>query len=277
MNRPLRVQFSGALYHVTARGNRQEAIYRDDRDRLAWLDILGEVAARFNFIVHGFCQMTNHYHVLLETLDGKLSAGIRQLDGEYARHFNHRHGLVGHVFQGRFYSEDFLHESHLLEVARYIVLNPVRAGIVAGPGDWRWSSYAFLTGAAPAPPWFDTAWLLSQFGGEMEAAVERYIAFVAQGIGLDYPVPPQREADPGRAAPSHPPRLMKEHPRRQRRANALSLAEYAARYAERNEAMARAYLSTAYSMQDIAAHFGVSAKTVSRAVKEFEAGHCLDG
>lgn len=273
MSKPPRVQFPGALYHVTARGNRKQDIFLDDRDRLAWLDILGEAAARYNFIVHGFCQMTNHYHLLLETVDGNLSDGARQLNGEYARHFNHRHGLVGHVFQGPYYSEHFRRQSHMLEVARYIVLNPVRAGMTATPDEWRWSSYAFLTGAAPPPPWFDTQWLLSQFGDDPKAAIGAYINFVAQGKGLAYPVQEaaasHQQASSGSES-SERGHKMKVYPRSQRSVCALPLAEYASKYSERNEAMARAYLSTAYSMQDIASHFGVSCKTVSRAVQRFE-------
>lgn len=272
MSRPLRRQFPGALYHVTARGNRQADIYLDERDRLAWLDVVGEVSARYNFIIHSFCQMTNHYHLLLETIDGNLSKGLRQLNGEYARHFNHRHDQLGHVFQGRFYSEVCTEQSHVLEVSRYIVLNPVRAGMTEGPGEWNWSSYAALTGVAAPPPWLDVAWLLGQFGSDTGAAIRAYTEFVAQGIGRPYPL--QNPSDPdssGQADGAHSaPERMKEYPRLQRRSCSLSLPEYASQYQHRNEAMARAFLSTAYSMREIAEHFRVSYKTVSRAVQQFE-------
>jgi len=100
MARPLRLEFAGALYHVTSRGDRQKAIYRDEADREDWLEVLGHVCARFNWVVHAYCQMTNHYHVLVETVDGNLSQGMRQLNGLYTQRVNRRHGLAGHLFQG---------------------------------------------------------------------------------------------------------------------------------------------------------------------------------
>ncbi len=99
MARPLRLEFAGALYHITSRGDRRDAIYRAADDREAWLEVLGNVCARFNWVVHAYCQMTNHYHVLVETIDGNLSRGMRQLNGRYTQRFNRRHGLVGHVLQ----------------------------------------------------------------------------------------------------------------------------------------------------------------------------------
>ena len=100
MTRPLRLEFSGALYHVTSRGDRRGDIYRDDDDRIAWLAVLSETCSRYNFVVHAFCQMTNHYHLLIETIDGDLGRGMRQLNGAYSQYYNRRHRLVGHVFQG---------------------------------------------------------------------------------------------------------------------------------------------------------------------------------
>lgn len=128
MTRPLRLEFAGALYHVTSRGDHRGSIYFDDTDRLAWLDVLATVCARFNFVVHSYCQMTNHYHLLIETIDGDLARGMRQLNGAYSQHFNRRHGLVGHVFQGRYKAILVQKESYLMELARYVVLNPMRAG-----------------------------------------------------------------------------------------------------------------------------------------------------
>ena len=102
MVRPLRLEYAGALYHVTSRGDRREEIYRDDSDRRQWLEVLGSVCDRFNWVVHAYCQMTNHYHLLVETVDGNLSRGMRQLNGYYTQCFNRRHGLVGHLYQGRY-------------------------------------------------------------------------------------------------------------------------------------------------------------------------------
>jgi len=138
MARPLRLEFAGALYHVTSRGDRREEIYSDDQDRQIWLDTLGRACDRFNWVVHAYCQMTNHYHLVVETVDGNLSRGMRQLNGQYTQGFNRRHNLVGHLFQGRYKAILVQKEAYLLELSRYVVLNPVRAGMVKRPEEWPW-------------------------------------------------------------------------------------------------------------------------------------------
>ena len=140
MARPLRLEFAGALDHVTSRGDRREAIYHDESDRGAWLEALGNVCERFNWVVHAYCQMTNHYHLLVETVEGNLSKGMRQLNGVYTQYFNRRHGLVGHLYQGRSKAILVQKETYLLELPRYVVLNPLRAGMVKSPENWPWSS-----------------------------------------------------------------------------------------------------------------------------------------
>ena len=102
MTRPLRIEFEGALYHVTSRGDRREAIYEDDSDRRGFLEILGQVVRTANWVCHAYCQMTNHYHLMIETPEGNLAKGMRQLNGVYTQHSNRRHGRVGHLFQGRY-------------------------------------------------------------------------------------------------------------------------------------------------------------------------------
>ena len=130
MARPLRIEFAGALYHVTSRGDRREDIYLDDGDRQLFLEVLEAVCERFNWEVHAYCLMSNHYHLLVETPDGNLSRGMRHLNGVYTQRFNRRHKKVGHVFQGRYKAILVQKENYLLELSRYIVLNPVRAGMV---------------------------------------------------------------------------------------------------------------------------------------------------
>lgn len=141
MARPLRLEFGNALYHVTARGDRRGAIYHDEADRFAWLAALASTCKRFNFVIHAYCQMTNHFHFMVETVDAGLHRGMRHLNSTYAQYFNRRYRLAGHLFQGRYKAILCQKEAYLLELARYIVLNPVRAGMVATPGDWQWSSY----------------------------------------------------------------------------------------------------------------------------------------
>ena len=156
MARPLRIQYDGALYHITSRGNARKAIYRDDEDRRIFLDILFNVNKRYNWICHAYCLMNNHYHLIIETPDGNLSKGARQLNGVYTQTYNKRHHRVGHIFQGRYKAILVEKESHLLEVCRYVVLNPVRAKAVARPEEWRWSSYRGTSGMEKPHPCLTT-------------------------------------------------------------------------------------------------------------------------
>ena len=125
MARPLRIEFPGAVYHVTSRGNERKAIFRDDQDRKRFLEALADVTLRYNWLCHAYCLIGNHYPLLIDTTDGNLSIGMRQLNGVYTQRFNKRHGRVGHLFQGRFKAVLVQKDSHLLEACRYVVLNPV--------------------------------------------------------------------------------------------------------------------------------------------------------
>jgi len=182
MTRPVRIEFSGAIYHVTSRGDRREAIYEDDEDRERFLRILGEVVRVWNWTCHAFCLMTNHYHLVIETPDGNLSKGMRQLNGVYTQASNRRHGRVGHLFQGRYKAVLVDGDAYLLELTRYVVLNPVRARMVKHPGEWIWSSYQAMTGQSGALPWMATDGLLAQFSTDRIEAVSRYIQFVDEGM-----------------------------------------------------------------------------------------------
>ena len=133
MSRPLRIEFAGGLYHVTSRGDGREAIFLTEEDKRLFLSVLSEVVRDFNWAVHAYCLMDNHYHFLIETPDGNLSKGMRQLNGVYTQRFNRQHGRVGHVFQGRYKAIIVQKESYLLELARYVVLKPVRARMVRSP------------------------------------------------------------------------------------------------------------------------------------------------
>lgn len=277
MTRPLRLEFPHALYHVTSRGNRQKPIYHHDSDRHLWLEVLAQVCERHNFVIHSFCQMTNHYHVLLETVEANLSQGMRQLNGIYSQQINRRHELAGHLFQGRYQAILVQKESHLLELSRYIVLNPVRAAMVSSPDEWQWSSHHFLIGTQPSPKWLERDWLLSQFGNTHATAISAYRAFVLAGVGKTSPLTAVRHqillGDDDFVSAHQRLQLAEafvEAPRTERRAVALSLNEYQTKYPCRDEAMARAYRSTAFTMPQIAHAFGVSTKTVSRAVAAFE-------
>ncbi|MFB1490926.1 MULTISPECIES: transposase [unclassified Thiocapsa] len=281
MARPLRLEFPGALYHVTSRGNERRPIFLGDADtdRGTFLDTLSQTVERFNWICHAYCLMTNHYHLVVETPDGNLSKGMRQLNGVYTQHVNRTHGRVGHLFQGRFKGILVEKESHLLELSRYVVLNPIRAGMVATPEDWRWGSYRATAGLEAPAPFLTTDWLLRSFGDARAAAEAAYQDFVSAGIDAHCPWDALKnqiflgsEAFVARMqAMIDPDRPLRDIPRQQRRAAATPLAEFAARYPERDQAMAQAYRTGAYSLQAIADYFGVGRMTVSRAVKRGEA------
>ena len=181
MARPLRIAFEGALYHVTSRGDRQENVYETDDDRNKYLSILCDVCNRFNWEVHAYCLMSNHYHLLIETHEANLSKGMRQLNGVYSQAFNRSHGLVGHVFQGRFKSILVEKESYFLELSRYIVLNPVRAGMVDSAAQWPWSSYRQTIGLENRQAFLNVEYVLSHFSRSPRQAVQLYSKFVAQG------------------------------------------------------------------------------------------------
>ncbi|MEW8692871.1 MAG: transposase, partial [Candidatus Thiodiazotropha endolucinida] len=162
-------------------GDGREDIYLDDADRELYLIVLGEVCERFNWVIHAYCLMDNHYHLLIETPDGNLSKGMRHLNGVYTQRFNRCHMRVGHVFQGRYKAIIVQKESYLLELARYIVLNPVRAGMVRSAREWPWSSYRSTAGQVQSPPWLNCDWLLSAFSRRRDEAIKGYREFVSAG------------------------------------------------------------------------------------------------
>jgi putative transposase len=178
MPRPLRVQFPGAIYHVTGRGNNKKEIFQnvDDADR--FLEIVSEAVAKYGIIVHAYCLMINHYHFLIETPNGNLSLAMKHINQLYTQWLNKRYEKVGHVFQGRFKSKLIESDSQLLEVCRYIVNNPVRAGIADKPKDYSWSSYKQTAGLVMPNQWLTVSWIHSQFADSYEKSVERYVAFV---------------------------------------------------------------------------------------------------
>ena len=277
MSRPLRLELAGGLYHVTSRGDGREDIYLSEADRLAWLDVFGQVCKRFNWVCHAWCQMSNHYHLLIETPEANLAQGMRQLNGVYTQRFNRAHGRVGHVFQGRYKAILVERDSYLLELARYVVLNPLRAGMVKRLETWPWSSYLATCGQAPVPAWLQPDWILGQFGRQRASAIRKYVEFVHQGARLPS-VWAQLRGQIYLGSESFVKKMqaqierrpsLDEIPRAQRRMLTQPLAEFERHYV-RDEAMARAYLSGQHTMAAIAEHFGVHYSTVSRVVASFE-------
>ncbi|NTU42794.1 MAG: addiction module toxin RelE, partial [Nitrospirales bacterium] len=157
----------------------------DDDDRLLFLDTLQRVNTRYNWFCRAYCLMDNHYHLIIETPDGNLSLGMRQLNGIYTQAFNRRHDRVGHVFQGRFKAILIDKESHLAEVCRYVVLNPVRADMVKSPDDWRWSSYQATAGTEAPHGCLTTDWIIGLFAKRRETARRKYSEFALAGTGKE--------------------------------------------------------------------------------------------
>lgn len=280
MARQLRLEFPGAIYHVTSRGNAQNPIFLDDADRALFLASLGEVVKRFGWLCHAYCLMDNHYHLLIETPDGNLSLGMRQLNGVYTQRFNRHHGRVGHVFQGRFKAIVVERDSYLLELCRYVVLNPVRAGMVTQIESHAWSSYPATLGLTECPDWVETDWLLGQFAKTRAVARRRYAAFVAAGKGLSSPwsaVKGQALLGSETFVEKMRPLLecasdLKEIPRTQRLLHRPSLESLFTNTVQgdkvlRNDTIKKAFLDYGYSMAAIARYVGVHYSTVSKVIK----------
>ncbi len=281
MARPLRVEYAGAVYHVTSRGNGRQAVFLDDKDRTRFLDVLAKAVKQRGWVVHAYCLMGNHYHLLVETPQANLSLGMRGLNGEYTQAFNRRHGRCGHVFQGRFGAVLLEKQSHLLELCRYVVLNPVRArGMkVHRPEQWHWSSYRATVGLDETPPFLTTDWVLGQYGRGRKQAAEAYKRFVAEGLLVR-----GREVMPagGLAIGSEEflsevrkrigeKGALKEHPRAQRMVGRPSLKtlfnkEVLADPTARKRAAIEAYAKHGYRLSEIALALGVHYSTVSRIV-----------
>ena len=279
MSRPLRLEFPGAFYHITSRGDRREPVYLNQTDFEDFLDLFSDVCERYHWRCHAYCLMTNHYHLLIESIDGNLSAGMRHLNGVYTQRFNKRHQHVGHVFQGRFKAILVDVDTYLLELARYVVLNPVRADMVKTAGQWAWSSYHSMIGKQHPPAWLETNRLLLAFSEQRTHAQQAYIEFVATAprqsniwknlrhqiyLGdKDFVTHMQAHIDNARQS--------LEIPILQRREPARALNFYEDKFGDNKQAMRAAYATGQYTLKVIADYFKVHYSTVSRAVNSIKA------
>lgn len=285
MTRPLRIEFPGAIYHVTSRGDRREPIFVDDTDREALLAVVAQGMRRFDAQVLAYCLMGNHYHFVLHTRQANLSRLMRHINGVYTQVFNRRHGKVGHLFQGRFKAILVDRDAYLLEVCRYVELNPVRAGMVGEPAAWPWSSYPAHVGEVEPPAWLDTdglhGYLLQRPAltpADHHHAARRYAAHVVAGHGAalwsglnqqiylgdaDFVERMQALADPERKVSRETP---KAH-----RAKARPLSYWLKHCASREEALLRAHTEGAMTMTALARELGLSVSRVSRLIARAEA------
>jgi len=278
MARPLRIEFSGAIYHVTARGNALQDIYWDDEDRIMFLDLLATACGRFQWSCHAYCLMTNHYHLLIETPSANLSKGMKYINGTYTQAFNRHHLQGGHVFQGRFKSILVERASYLLELSRYIVLSPVRARMVRSAKDWPWSSYRATAGLGVVHAALTRDWVLGNFGRDRESAQKAYRAFVKQGRGQPGPWEALKnqiylgsdQFVEDMQSKLSPDQSLEDVPKRQKLGPVKPLGYFRDKFESRDTAMAEAYRSGHYTLTEVGKAFGVSYATVSRAVKKLE-------
>jgi REP element-mobilizing transposase RayT len=272
MARPLRIEYDGALYHVTSRGNARESIFAGDEDRKIFLDTLKKVNEKYNFLCHAYCLMNNHYHLLIETPDGNLSKGMRQLNGVYTQRYNRRNKKTGHVFQGRYKAILIQKENHLLEVCRYIVLNPVRARAVKLPKEWKWSSYKATAGFEKPHNCLTTDCILEQFGEKRKGAEKEYRSFVRSGIG-EKTLWEKLKGQSILGDVDFVDRLIVyvkeskdiiEIPRNQRYVDRPSLRELFKEKQKRDIKIAEAVYEYGYSQREVADHLGIHYTTISR-------------
>lgn len=285
MSRPLRIEFPGAVYRVTARGDRREDIFVDDTDRACLMAVVAKGLKRFHAQLLSYCLMSNHYHFLVHTQAANLSLLMRHISGVYSQAFNRRHGKVGHLFQGRFKAILVDRDSYLLEVCRYVELNPVRAGMVATPADWAWSSYRVHVGRAAPAAWLDTPGLHGYLLGRDTASAEDvqraqwlYAELVAAGQGVqlwdeglnrqiylgddDFVQRMLDAASPTARRSADVPKPQRHSPR--------TLAQWLKQCDSREEALRRAHTESGLSMTALAAELGVSVARVSQLISKAE-------
>ena len=278
MPRPLRLDYPGAHFHITARGVERRAIYLDASDRRCFSRILQTACERFGGICHAYCLMGNHYHLLVESAEGQISSLMQLLNGSYGRWFNRRRERCGHLFQGRFQATLVDRETYFLEVIRYIELNPCRAQLASHPGEWEWSSFRPRVGLSRLPPFLAVEPVLERFGPGPRAR-ERYERFVLDGLSEERVAAMVRQE-----TIIGSPKFIRQHaararglvgrqkvPSSQRLADRQDLAELLAGSTDtRSSRAVEAVLRHGYSMSEVARRLGIHYTTVSRWVRRHE-------
>ena len=281
MARPLRIEYPNAVYHVTSRGNARNKIFLGDQDRENFLFVLDAVVKRYNWLCHAHCLMDNHYHLMIETPDANLSRGMRQLNGVYTQKYNWWHSKTGHIFQGRYKSILVDKENYLLELCRYVVLNPVRANMVEKPEEWKWSSYGATAGLKTVPNYLTGDWILGLFSNNKAEAQKRYRKFVREGIHTGSPwddlqgqilLGEEGFIEKYKDLLSDKEQI-KEIPRPQRYVSRPRLSKLLSKEdktARRNSGIHSAHVKYGYTLKEIADHLEIHYTTVSKAINGLE-------
>jgi len=284
MARPLRVEYPGALYHITARGNVRQSIFLGPEDRNKFLGTLNSVINRTDWICHSYVLMDNHYHLLTETPKPNLSRGMRQLNGVYTQYFNRQHHRVGHLFQGRFKSLLVEKDSYLLDLCRYLLRNPIRSKLVRRPEDYHWSSYKALIGREKCPEFLKTEWIISQFDEDKDRAVKQFKKYIASGEDKAFPsediagqliLGSKKFIDNiKKYLPGSFLKINSEIPKQQSYVSRMDLDEIFQRGFRsgrtRDDLIYMAFREYDYYQKEIADYLGIHYATISRAIKKME-------
>ncbi|HEY6643648.1 REP-associated tyrosine transposase [Povalibacter sp.] len=283
MARPLRIEFAGGFYHVTSRGNQRSTIFLQDADRMEWLALVAQVADRLQWRVYAYCQMDNHFHLLVQTPEPNLSRCMRHLNGLYTQRFNRHHHRCGHLLQGRYHAVIVDDRSYLLEVIRYVLLNPVRAGLVTHAADWQWSSFRSTLGETVAPPWLAVSDVLRYFAPDAARATRAFRSFVDAGMAMRSPwtaltqhiyLGDEAFIERTQALMLQARREDPEIPRSQRIKRPASLTDIFVDTTDVASGVVAAYCSGRFTMRQIAAYLGVHYSTVSRLLARLEMLDC---
>ncbi|MDA0788436.1 MAG: transposase [Proteobacteria bacterium] len=277
MSRPVRIEFPGAIYHITSRGTEGQTVFLDRDDRGVFLNILDNIVSRFGWLIHAYVLMDDHYHLVVEIPQATLSRGMRQLNGVYTQHFNRRHESVGPIFQGRFKSVLFEKEAYLLPVCRHVVLNAVRLGAPSQLTRYRWSSHRATAGQVDPPSFLHTGDVLGAFGKRQRDCQRKYRQFVEAGIDAGSPLDDRQHqvllGSPAFLKSMAPilqgERMAKRGPRAaQRRRSLTSLFRNVQGQSRsvRNEKIRQAHLDHGYTLMEIGDHLGLHYTTVSKVV-----------
>ena len=288
MGRPLRIEYPGAFYHVTSRGNEQKDVFKSQRDREKFLEYLESATVRYGTSIHVYCLMSNHYHLLVETPEGNLSQIMRHINGAYTNYFNVKRKRSGHLFQGRYKAILVEADVYATELSRYIHLNPVRVGMVAKPEEYRWSSYQSYIGECKSPVWLKTDFILCYFGKDTKVAGKEYHRFVTDLLEKEYTSPLARsvaaailgssefieEIEEKYLLDREPDRNLPELRKVSRRLSLDEIIQAGKSYfdAEQTSDKAIIYLCHKYSgarLKEIGERFGVGESAVSQISKRF--------
>ncbi|MAI41628.1 MAG: transposase [Candidatus Azotimanducaceae bacterium] len=276
MSRPVRIEFPGATYHITSRGNSGRTIFPSSEDRAVFLNILDNVVQRFSWLVHSYVLMDEHFHLVVEIPQENLSKGMRQLNGVYTQHFNRCHGSEGPIFQGRFKSVLFEKEVYLLSVCRHVVLNPVRLGSRFNLKRYRWSSYRATSGDVENPSFLYTDDVLAALGKREKASRRKFREYVEAGIDKMSPLLDRSNqvllGSPKFLREMQPilqgEKLAKRGPKQSRRRSlrAIFRTVKSRSRAERNDLIRKAHLNYGYTLSEVGDHLGLHYTTVSKVV-----------